>query len=194
MGGSGSGSWQQARTNLAERCSIVSVWEPETSCSVRFSRGDRLGSAAICLEGGLFGPVLWSITGKGREQHVPLTTSQGTLGGLRWWFECPSCSGRCAKLYKPQGHPGYACRKCSRIAYACQRESVGDRWARRADKLYERVARKDSRGLWRKRKWIRKATYQRTRLEADDLDYASMGIGLSQVMALQRFVTGPRLL
>lgn len=72
--------------------------------------------------------------------------------------------------------------------HTCQRETLGDRWAKRADKLYERVARKGSQRLWRNRKWIRTATYRRTRIEADDPDYASMGISLQQIMALEERV------
>jgi len=182
MGGHGSGSSQRARTNLAEESNPVSVW---TGPCVRYHRNYTRGHADVCLARDLGGIFAWAARfPSSRSQRVSLTTSQGTLGGLRWWFECPTCTRRCAKLYRPRGYPQYACRKCSRIAYSSQRESEEDRFSRQADKLNKRVGCRDSAGRWHKRKWIRRPTYRRTRMEADDLDSASMHIGLARIMAI----------
>ncbi len=51
-----------------------------------------------------------------------------TFGGRRAWFLCPAkgCGRRVARLYV--GSAGiFACRHCYQLAYACQRETTGDR-------------------------------------------------------------------
>ena len=60
------------------------------------------------------------------------------LGGQRPWFLCPArgCGRRVAILY---GGAIFACRHCYRLAYPSQRETDGDRAARRADRIRERL-------------------------------------------------------
>ena len=49
-------------------------------------------------------------------QRVSLTASPLPFGGFRWWFCCPICSSRVAKLYLPRA--GYfACRRCHNLTY-----------------------------------------------------------------------------
>jgi len=56
------------------------------------------------------------------------------LGGKRPWFICPvrHCNQRVAILY---GGKVFACRRCYQLAYPSQREGVGDRATRKADKI-----------------------------------------------------------
>ena len=51
------------------------------------------------------------------------------FGGVRWWWRCPNCSRRCARLFLVTG--GMGCRTCLRMIYASQREDeVGRSWRR----------------------------------------------------------------
>ena len=63
-----------------------------------------------------------------------------TYGGGRPWFLCPvqGCGRRVALLYL--GMAGlFVCRQCGRLAYACQRETVDERAARRAETIRRRL-------------------------------------------------------
>jgi hypothetical protein len=56
---------------------------------------------------------------------VSLLRTPCHYGGTRPWFECPSCRGRCAKLYFRNGH--FRCRKCHGLGYRSQLVARGDR-------------------------------------------------------------------
>ena len=74
------------------------------------------------------------------EYPVYLEWTACTLGGRRVWVLCPAngCGRRVALLYL--GGAGiFACRHCSRLAYACQREAADNRAMRRADNIRERL-------------------------------------------------------
>jgi hypothetical protein len=60
------------------------------------------------------------------------------FGGERPWFICPApfCSRRVAILY---GFPDLACRTCHSLAYRSQRETPGDRAARKANKIRKKL-------------------------------------------------------
>ncbi len=75
---------------------------------------------------------------KDEQYAVRIVRTPCNLGGLRAWFICPAvgCGRRVAILY---GGGIFACRRCYRLAYASAREDVGDRAARRADRLRERL-------------------------------------------------------
>lgn len=51
-------------------------------------------------------------------QVVQLTSTRPNYGGLRWWYLCPRCGARCAKLYLPPGSGWFACRGCHNLTYA----------------------------------------------------------------------------
>ena len=53
------------------------------------------------------------------DVQVSLSKSITGQGGHRYWFICPSCSSRVAKLYVQQ--PIAACRHCLRIKYRSSR-------------------------------------------------------------------------
>lgn len=69
---------------------------------------------------------------------VDINWTPCNFGGIRPWFRCPAggCGRRCAILY---GGAMFACRKCFGLAYPSQREHFGDRAARRAIKIRERL-------------------------------------------------------
>ena len=66
---------------------------------------------------------------------VELATSMTSFGGLRYWFQCPSCGRRVGVLYH---RDRYACRQCNKVVY----ESQYDRPAlRKAAKQFELLLR-----------------------------------------------------
>lgn len=79
-----------------------------------------------------------TVDGKARDIKVTAWTETTPchFGGVRWWWRCPNCSRRCARLFLVTG--GMGCRACLRMIYASQREdAVGRSW-RRTQKI-ERV-------------------------------------------------------
>ena len=75
---------------------------------------------------------------KSENYPVRVEWTACNYGGLRAWFRCPAdgCGRRVAILY---GGTIFACRHCYRLAYHCQRENLGDRATRRADKIRDRL-------------------------------------------------------
>ena len=74
------------------------------------------------------------------ETTIWLDHTACNLDGYRRWFRCPSwnCGRRVALLY--MGSRGtFACRRCYRLCYESQRESIGDRATRRAEKIRDRL-------------------------------------------------------
>jgi hypothetical protein len=69
---------------------------------------------------------------------IDIEWTRCNLGGKRPWFRCPAphCTRRVAILY---GGAIFACRRCYHLAYPSQRENVGDRATRKADKLRDRM-------------------------------------------------------
>ncbi|MGP0565493.1 MULTISPECIES: hypothetical protein [unclassified Nitrospina] len=83
----------------------------------------------------------------------------------------------------------FACRECLRLTYACQRERDYDRWARRADKIRERLGWEpgilNGRG-WEKPKGMHWRTFARLVDEHDLLVEASLSAISSQFIEKQR--------
>lgn len=71
---------------------------------------------------------------KSFNYQVRLMWVDCNLGGRRPWFMCPvrGCGRRVAILY---GGSVFACRHCYNLAYQCQRETIGDRASRQAEKI-----------------------------------------------------------
>ena len=51
------------------------------------------------------------------RQAVHLRPTPHRFGGLRWWFACPGCWRRCAKLYLPGQASLFLCRICHDLIY-----------------------------------------------------------------------------
>ena len=51
---------------------------------------------------------------------VRLVTTTPHFGGVRYWYQCPRCQGRVAKLYVTGSRPDLACRRCAGLVYVLQ--------------------------------------------------------------------------
>lgn len=73
-----------------------------------------------------------------KEYPIYVEWTDCHLGGQRAWFRCPAlnCGKRVAILY---AGAIFTCRHCQKLTYACQRETLDDRAARRADTLRRRL-------------------------------------------------------
>ena len=113
-------------------------------------------------------------TGEVVEQLVQTQTSPCHLGGQRRWFTCPGCNKKVAMLYAPGKY--FACRLCGGLAYATQKEGIGDRASRRADKLRNRLGWEAGilNGSGCRPKGMHKSTYQRHKQRHDALVHISM--------------------
>ena len=78
-------------------------------------------------------------------------------GGTRLWFECPRCTRRCAVLYGTARDGRFGCRRCLRLGYSSEAESVADRTWRKQRKLEARL----------ERKGIRQRTFDRVMSEIE---------------------------
>lgn len=58
------------------------------------------------------------------DYRIALTTTPCNYGGLRYWFECPSCDKRIAVLYLPYNDKRFACRACHNLTYQNQKEHI----------------------------------------------------------------------
>ena len=106
---------------------------------------------------------------KREEYPVFLDWTPCNYGGRRAWFRCPAagCGRRVAILY---GGDIFACRHCYRLAYPVEREIPGDRAARRANRIRERlgwdVGILNPKG-WKKPKGMHWRTFERLNAEHD---------------------------
>ena len=76
-------------------------------------------------------------TGEIVEQRVQMETTPCRFGGQRPWFICPNCCRRVAVLYAPGRY--FACRQCGGLTYASQKEGLGDRSTRQADRIRKKL-------------------------------------------------------
>jgi len=49
--------------------------------------------------------------------EVNLVTTRCNFGGVRYWFECPSCGRRVGVLYLAPGDTYFRCRHCNNLSY-----------------------------------------------------------------------------
>ncbi len=73
-------------------------------------------------------------------QVVSITWTTCNFGGQRPWWQCPGCARRVAILY---GSRRYLCRHCHNLTYRSQCEGWGDRAARKALKMRDRLGADD---------------------------------------------------
>lgn len=107
---------------------------------------------------------------------VQLSSTACHFGNTRAWFLCPAkgCGRRVAKLYL-SGRV-FACRHCHRLAYPSSREGIGERTARKADKLRRRLNWEPGilNGIGSKPKWMRWHTYEELAIAAETLTCQSI--------------------
>jgi hypothetical protein len=151
MGGTGSGSWQRGKstTNSARSLDVRQmkrdrVLTPGKAVDLTWTQNGEI-SATIRTRAAPDRLTLnyrHKRNGEWKQFDYPVYLEQTgcNLGGQRTWFRCPAsgCGRRVAILYI--GTAGiFACRHCYNLAYACQRESVEDRTARRANTIKRRL-------------------------------------------------------
>jgi hypothetical protein len=176
MGGAGSGRrWGSGRDTTNRFLRLDVRWlnrsgflRPGRLGTVNWSRGGGEPSASIGLSAGADHVTLEYRQRSGGGEWVAmrypvrLDWTACHLGGRRPWFLCPAagCGRRVAILY---GGAVFACRRCLRLAYACQSEDAASRAIRRADRLRDRLG-------WQsgiinpaggKPKWMRWRTFDR---------------------------------
>lgn len=101
---------------------------------------------------------------------VHLDTTPCHMGGERHWFLCPArgCGRRVAVLY---GGAIFACRHCYRLAYPSQRENPGDRAARKAGRIRDKLGWEagilNGAEHWNRPKGMHQATFDRLRWKHD---------------------------
>jgi hypothetical protein len=103
------------------------------------STGEETGSVSFRVDHGNDRFILqYTKTLQGEKRHVedpiPFHTTGAQFGGVRYWFNCPSCWRRCAKLYLPPGGLYFRCRLCYHLTYESCKES------RKYDRLFSMLA------------------------------------------------------
>lgn len=130
MGGTGSGSWRAETKTEVEACHIIScAWLLQNHYL------DWADTVAAKLGGIIFknilGDPIYTLSLEFRRvatdelrlalaqtcQIITLKALPLRLGGVRWWFHCPRCDRRSAKLYVPRGGSFFACRICHNLTY-----------------------------------------------------------------------------
>ena len=83
------------------------------------------------------------------DYEVSLLTTPCNLGGVRYWFGCPSCGRRVGVLYLAPGDVYFRCRHCNNLSYysrnRCPIGSFGHT-SREIDKLRSQIKRWTWRG------------------------------------------------
>jgi hypothetical protein len=129
MGGYGSGNWHKDTKVEVQNCRVLSCsWLLQNSYfDLDSSDGLKLGGITWF---NILGDPIYNLSFViGREsesemvmtlsdtgQRVSLNSTPMRYGGVRWWFECPKCLNRCAKLYKP-AREDFLCRCCHNLTY-----------------------------------------------------------------------------
>ncbi len=96
-------------------------------------------------------------------EPIVLHATRQRNGGRRWWFTCPACGRRCAKLHSPPGRRYFWCRLCHGLTYTSCQESHkydglfrGMGWdpaiGRRLERHWKAEARDEARGTTRRRR------------------------------------------
>ena len=57
------------------------------------------------------------------DYQVSLVTTPCNLGGIRYWFACPTCFGRVGVIYLAPGNVHFMCRHCNDLSYHSRNES-----------------------------------------------------------------------
>jgi len=133
MGGFGSG-WHRRHKIPVEYCIVLDSLEMAVRCfdlpnvsapgrrvhgrpvvGLHFMPvGTQGRDSAVCID---------SLLAHGRElilkQVIRFLCSRSSFGDLRWWFSCPRCGRRVAKVYLPPepAEPEFACRECHQLTY-----------------------------------------------------------------------------
>ena len=102
------------------------------------NHGDKVGSINIQISGELL-RISYSWQGCNIENILHISKTPCYFGGERWWFKCPECSRRCAKVFLNKRNGHYACSKCVGITYYSQCEDEMDRAWRKQNKIEKKL-------------------------------------------------------
>ncbi|WP_374338966.1 hypothetical protein [Leeia sp.] len=196
MGGFGSGRWQHAKDTTSDMRALdirrlqrdgqltpgrVLGWHWSRNGEEVASIQIRTGVDRLILNyrsrsnGGEWQPM---------EYPVYLEWTPCNFGGRRVWFLCPArgCGRRVAILF---GGPIFACRRCHKLAYQCQRETNGDRAMRRAETIRRRLGWEPGilNGEGWKPKGMHWCTFERLKAEHDAFAKASWA-GIAELLGL----------
>ena len=173
MGGIGSTRWNDSERKLTvEECysldinilmkdefikhgyrdSDVLVWTNQVT-------GMELGSCEIQadttnIDDSWISLTYKTITSEQISQGIYLLVTFPHYGGIRWWFECPDCEKKAAKLYLAK-EPHFSCRKCANLTYnSCRNSRSSFNFVKlytRLISLKHRIPLNMVRRLWRER-------------------------------------------
>lgn len=127
---------------------------PGVSCAWgwRNADGESTGSISLRVEAGAL-VLSYKLNGEPFTERVPILRTACNYGGGRSWFGCPRCGRRVAVLYLRHG---FACRQCSRVAYASQSDDVTGRAWRVQRKIEARLDK-----YWQRPKGMHQTTHSR---------------------------------
>lgn len=57
------------------------------------------------------------------KQGIHFVQTPCHLGGVRQWFLCPECNGRCRIIYLAPGRAQWECRECAQLTYRSRQRS-----------------------------------------------------------------------
>lgn len=129
MGGWGSTRWHSHRKKVTvEDCFVIEAQAVArhgrcTVWTVERTREGMLRLLPIDMMLGSFGDESFVRVSQDESmQWISMHSTPLPWGGkLRWWFGCPVCQRRCAKLYVPPGSVDVQCRVCYDLTYrSCQ--------------------------------------------------------------------------
>lgn len=159
MGGLGSTRWHFTRTKQVVESSLQ-IAAPRThkravqvlSSTSGVYRWPAYGSrVAYHLDKLTDDLYLMTLHHSGVVQYIHLEATAPNYGGLRWWFSCPRCERRSAKLYLPPRQDLFACRTCHRLSYESA-QAAGSF----AYRLFQSDARRLGVSTRTAREWLRK--------------------------------------
>jgi len=91
----------------------------------------------------------YALNDKGYDYEIDLVTTDCNLGGVRYWFTCPSCWQRVGVIYLAPNNTRFMCRRCSDLTYLssniCNMTKFGIA-SRQADRLRSELKRWTYRG------------------------------------------------
>src|SRR5262245_12685396 len=162
MGGSGSGRWG-SRKPVVEAFRRLDI--------AQFCRESPIDQNAYAVD------VSFQRNGIREQARIELTSTRPFLGGRRFLFVCPGCSGRARILYV--GSRRIACWRCHKLRYRTQIEGRDARELRGMQKIARRLD-PESDDIWLPDKPPRMhwRTYDRwvERYEAYDVKWATSAL------------------
>lgn len=126
---------------------------------------------------------------------IPVVFTRPNFGGFRWWFLCPRCGRRIAKVRKPPSSHDFACRQCHCLTYHSTREHPSAKRMRLMREIRKKLDPNDSGDLFdffpRKPPKMHNKTYQQLarkyrRLEKEDWDWILGVLGEPHLTLLSR--------